>query len=128
MFRHGRVISTSACRIFRVFPMPRKDAPNNRDHPRPMFITSALWHHVIETLELSPQQARIVSMILQGKQDKFIAARLGLSRYTIRCYLRRIFDRQEIDDRMQLVLRIFAICAEAGAEAACSPYGQHPSG
>lgn len=77
----------------------------------PAFLSPDAWQHIVAELQLSPQQARIVSLILQGKQDKEIAAELNLNRYTIKTYLRRIFDRLNLDDRLALVLRIFAICS-----------------
>jgi len=77
----------------------------------PSFLSPDAWHHIVASLQLSPQQARIVALILQGKQDKEIAAELHLNRYTIRTYLRRVFDRVELEDRMALVLRIFALCS-----------------
>lgn len=77
----------------------------------PAFLSADAWQHIVAELQLSPQQARIVALILQGKQDKEIAAELNLNRYTIRTYLRRVFDRAELEDRMALVLRIFALCS-----------------
>jgi len=59
-------------------------------------------------LDLPPQQARIVSLILQGKRDKQIAAAMGLQRPTVRTHLARIFSRLGVADRMELVLRVFA--------------------
>src|SRR5271154_2887042 len=70
------------------------NAPSaSRDESFPRFLTEDDWQHVVSTLELSPQQARILGLILQGRQDKEISAKLGLNRYTIRAYLRRVFDR-----------------------------------
>jgi DNA-binding NarL/FixJ family response regulator len=89
--------------------------PSAGTHPvyaLPAFLSPDAWQHIVTELQLSPQQARIVALILQGKQDKEIAAELHLNRYTIRTYLRRVFDRSELDDRMALVLRIFAVCCE----------------
>jgi len=70
-------------------------------------------------MQLSPQQARIISLILQGKQDKEMAAALGLNRYTTRTYLRRVFDRIGVEDRMGLVLHIFALCSGRHRNADC---------
>lgn len=86
----------------------------------PPFLTEDEWRLVIRSLELSPQQARIINLILQGKQDKEISAELRLNRYTIRTYLRRVFDRSGFEDRMALVLHIFAICLTT-ARAVPSP-------
>jgi DNA-binding CsgD family transcriptional regulator len=77
----------------------------------PSFLSADAWHHIVAELHLSPQQARIVALILQGKQDKEIAAELRLNRYTIKTYLRRVFDRASLEDRMGLVLRIFELCS-----------------
>ena len=88
----------------------------------PSFFTPALWQHVINTLEFSPQQARVVSLILQGKQDKEIVAEMGLSRDTIRTYLRRVFDRLGVDDRVGVVLRVFALCVGRRQEVGCHTF------
>lgn len=83
----------------------------------PSFLSPDAWQHIVASLQLSPQQARIVALILQGKQDKEIAAELHLNRYTIRTYLRRVFDRASIENRMGLVLRILELCSNYRAAA-----------
>lgn len=88
----------------------------------PALLTPALWQHVVDTFELSPQQARIVSLILQGKPDKLIAAEMGLTRDTIRTYLRRVFDRMGVDDRVGVVLCIFALCLDRMREGGCHTF------
>jgi len=65
----------------------------------------ATWKQVTDTLALSPQQARILKLILCGKHDK----ELGVSFHTVRTYLKRIFDRTEVADRIGLVLHVFAL-------------------
>jgi DNA-binding NarL/FixJ family response regulator len=90
----------------------------------PPFISPDEWQHIVASLQLSPQQAKIISLILQGKQDKEIGRELALNRYTIRTYLRRVFDRVALEDRMELVLHIFALCANRrGRETGCPLYG-----
>jgi len=69
----------------------------------------ATWETIIGELGLSPQQARIVELILRGQQDKHIAAELNLSASTVRTYLTRIFLRTGVTDRVGLVLRVFAM-------------------
>jgi DNA-binding CsgD family transcriptional regulator len=68
------------------------------------------WQHVISTLRLAPQQAKIVELILRGKRNKQIAHILGISESTVRTYLGRMFARLDVSDRMELVLRVFAVC------------------
>jgi DNA-binding NarL/FixJ family response regulator len=75
---------------------------------RPL-LNSAEWNEVVRTLCLSPQQSRIVELLLQGKKDKSIAADLGLNVWTVRTHLTRIFRRLKIDDRVGLILRVFSV-------------------
>jgi DNA-binding NarL/FixJ family response regulator len=67
------------------------------------------WRQLVETLELPPQQIRIVELILRCHSDKQIAAALGLRVPTVRTYLHRIFERLGVDDRLGLVLHLFAL-------------------
>lgn len=84
--------------------------PVERIDSLPCFLASSDWQYIVHALRFSPQQAKIVSLILQKKQDKEISAKLGLNRSTIRTYLRRVFDRVGVEDRMELVLHVFALC------------------
>lgn len=90
--------------------------PSERDLALPLDV--ATWHQIAKALALSPQQARIVELILQNKQDKEIAAELELSVATIRTYLRRIFDRVKVKDRLSLILRIFALAQDVAFSSA----------
>jgi len=72
----------------------------------------ATWHVIADKLALSPQQMRIVELILRGQQDKQIATELSLSASTVRTHLTRIFDRTGAADRVGVVLRIFAMAQE----------------
>ena len=67
------------------------------------------WLAIANSLSLSPQQIRIVELILRGQQDKEIAQRLELSVPTVRTYLGRIYDRVGVSDRLALVLHVFAL-------------------
>jgi len=79
----------------------------------PVFpMEEAVWQQVVDSLALSPQQIRIVELLLRNKQDKEIAAELSLSFPTVRTYLKRIFDRLGVNDRMGLVLHIFAMAQD----------------
>jgi DNA-binding NarL/FixJ family response regulator len=65
------------------------------------------WKEIVARLGLSPAQARIVRLILQGHQDKQIAARLDLKMPTVRTYMSRIFTRLDVADRVEVVLLVF---------------------
>jgi len=66
------------------------------------------WEALVDSLRLSPQQTRIVKLILQGKADKQIAREMGLRVPTVRAHLTRVFHRLGVTDRVGLVVRVFA--------------------
>ena len=73
------------------------------------------WAQVGRRLGLSPQQRRIVEQVLLSKTDKEIAALLGLSPYTVREYLKRIFARLGVIDRVGVAIRVFT-CLRSTAD------------
>jgi DNA-binding CsgD family transcriptional regulator len=95
--------------------------PERADAIPPPMLTPGQWAEVVCAFRLSPQQARIVRLILQNKPDKQIAVELNLNRYTIRTYLKRIFDRLGIDNRLGLVLHVFDLCMKNQRCPRCAP-------
>lgn len=89
--------------------------------PLPRPLDDTCWAAVVRELELAPQQERIVRLIMQSKGDKQIARELGLAFPTVRTYLNRVFDRAGVEDRMQLVHRIYAIAINAWSRDRCPP-------
>jgi DNA-binding NarL/FixJ family response regulator len=79
------------------------------DIARPPAFTVEQYRELVEPLGLPPQQARIVELILEGRKDKQIAREMGLSFSTVRTYLQRVFARLEVTDRVELVVRVFAV-------------------
>ncbi len=75
----------------------------------PPLMTSDEWRKLSRRLGLPPRQTAIVELILRGKRDKQIAECLGLSHSTVRTHLHQVFDRFNVTDRVELVLRIAAI-------------------
>jgi DNA-binding NarL/FixJ family response regulator len=67
------------------------------------------WRHLVERLQLPPQQIRIVELILRNCCDKQIAAELRLKVPTVRTYLQRTYVRLGVGDRVELILRLFAM-------------------
>jgi DNA-binding NarL/FixJ family response regulator len=99
---------------------PSQELPQMLGRPGPAFPLDAVaWQHVVKTLELSPQQARIVSLILHGLRDKEVAGELGLGVPTIRTYLDRVFQRVGARDRVELVIRVFVVARGAGRTCDC---------
>lgn len=52
--------------------------------------------------ELTPGQARVAALALEGLHDEEIAARLGLSRHTVSNQLRRAYTRLGVSSRSEL--------------------------
>ena len=75
-------------------------------------MTPLIWQAIVVQLKLSPQQTLIVESILRGNQDKQIAEELDLSVATVRTYLNRIFERTDVRDRLNLVLKIFKMARQ----------------
>ena len=88
--------------------MPSADVASS-DSSLPLPCDSQTWDVIADELELSSQQKRIVELLLCGNRDKQIAGELGLTVATVRMYLKRIFDRVVVPDRLGLVLRVFAM-------------------
>lgn len=83
------------------------------DVPLPHPLDGRAWEAVVRELELAPQQERIVRLIMRSKGDKQIAREMGLGFATVRTYLNRVFERAGVEDRMQLVHRVYAIAIDA---------------
>jgi DNA-binding NarL/FixJ family response regulator len=65
---------------------------------------------------LTPKEIQIVSLIVQGCKNKQIALQLGTKEQVIKNYLRSIYDKTGVSDRLELAL--FTIHHRALAEAA----------
>lgn len=87
--------------------------------PASMPLDPATWEDVVTALELSPQQARIVELILCGAGDKQVSRQLGLSVDTVRTYLKRIGARLGVSGRVELVVRVFATALEITKRNGC---------
>ena len=68
---------------------------------------------------LTPREMQIVSLIVQGCKNKEIAFRLGVTEQVVKNYLRSVYDKTGVSDRLELALFTIhhRILAEAAAEA-----------
>jgi DNA-binding NarL/FixJ family response regulator len=82
---------------------------------KPMLLSPREWTHVVERMRLTPQQTKIVELILRGARDKQIARMLGLRAPTIRTHLRAIFQKHGLYDRVELVLQCFSVARDGTA-------------
>ncbi len=70
---------------------------------------------------LSPKEMAIIACITQGKRNKEIAFQLGTTEQVIKNYLRKIYDKLGVSDRLELALYCLhnkIIQADADEEAA----------
>jgi DNA-binding NarL/FixJ family response regulator len=70
---------------------------------------------------LTPKELKIVALIVQGCKNKEIAIRLTTTEQVIKNYLRSIYDKTGVSDRLELALftihhRILAEAAQAVGE------------
>ena len=54
--------------------------------------------------KLSPKEMSIITCITQGKRNKEIAYQLGTTDQVIKNYLRKIYDKLGVSDRLELAL------------------------
>jgi DNA-binding NarL/FixJ family response regulator len=54
--------------------------------------------------KLSPKEMAIITCITQGKRNKEIAYQLGTTEQVIKNYLRKIYDKLGVSDRLELAL------------------------
>jgi DNA-binding NarL/FixJ family response regulator len=67
---------------------------------------------------LTPKELRIIALIVQGYKNKEIATQLGTTEQVIKNYLRNVYDKIGVSDRLELAL--FTIHHRILAEAAAA--------
>ena len=70
-------------------------------------------------LQLTPKEALIVSCVTQGMKNKEIAARVGTTEQVVKNYLRKVYDKLGVADRLELALYCLnnRVLSEPKAEA-----------
>lgn len=71
---------------------------------------------------LTPKEIKIVALIVQGFKNKEIASHLGTTEQVIKNYLRNVYDKTGVSDRLELAL--FTIHHRTLADAAAVAGGQ----
>ena len=85
----------------------------------PLPLDDGHWQAIVQAMRLSPQQAKIVELVLRGICDKQIAIAMGISEPTIRTYLQRISARTQTRGRMELAMRVLAVSHQVDHEPEC---------
>jgi len=94
-------------RGLRLVPQPQSDAMHSQD------VVGARVRD-----RLTPKEMQIVALIVQGCKNKEIAMQLGTKEQVIKNYLRSIYDKTGVSDRLELALFTLhhRILAEAAAK------------
>jgi DNA-binding CsgD family transcriptional regulator len=76
--------------------------PENKD-----IFTEKEWETILGELSLSRRQKEVVRHLFSSLSDKQIAAKLNISVPTVRTHIGRLFARFHLQDRSELILRVF---------------------
>ena len=57
-----------------------------------------------DRVTLSRRQSQLLALLVQGLKNKEIAAQLGISEGTVKCYLTKLFEKVGAKDRFELAL------------------------
>jgi DNA-binding NarL/FixJ family response regulator len=78
---------------------------------------------------LTPKELKIVALIVQGFKNKEIAGMLGTTEQVVKNYLRNVYDKIGVSDRLELALFTIhhRILAEAAAASAATMRGMVPT-
>lgn len=64
-------------------------------------------HQPTETLiHLSPREHAIAELVAQGLHNRSISQQLGISPWTVATYIRRIFNKLNVNSRVEMVARL----------------------
>ncbi len=89
------------------------------------------WAFVERDLCLSPRQAEIMRLILQGMSDKQIGWQLHIAFGTVRTHMSRLFQKCGVNGRLELLadvyMRLHRLCQNHEPVFAC-PESGHESG
>ncbi len=61
-------------------------------------------HATRSKVQLTPKESLIVSCVTQGMKNKEIAARVGTTEQVVKNYLRKVYDKLGVADRLELAL------------------------
>src|SRR5579871_6853042 len=82
-------------------------------------------------VQLTPKETLIVSCVTQGMKNKEIALRVGTTEQVVKNYLRKVYDKLGVADRLELALYCLnhrVVEGEKKSAAAESPANGHSNG
>jgi DNA-binding CsgD family transcriptional regulator len=82
---------------------------------KPVF-TEDEWNKLVEKLNLSPQQAKLVRHLFGGLSDKQIAVKMKIALPTVRTHMGRLCTKYNVNSRSELLLFAFKHFREISLE------------
>jgi DNA-binding NarL/FixJ family response regulator len=107
--RDGQATSTTKA-------LPGPHAFGLPEKPGIDFMSGEAWVQVGERANLTTRELTVAILIFEGETRSAIARRLGCAPGTVRVYIDRLFAKLNVQDRVDLVLRIVRIHRAIEAE------------
>ena len=76
------------------------------DHPGERLIEPSEWPAIASELGLTTREWQVMILLFQGKTREAIAGELRIKTRTVRQYVEQLHVKLEVQDRVELVLRI----------------------
>jgi DNA-binding CsgD family transcriptional regulator len=83
------------------------------------FLTNQAWAALSQRLDLSERELQIVKAIFDDEKRTSIAHHLGMSRYTVRAHLERLYAKLDVCSQRALVAGILGEFLKMTAEGDC---------
>lgn len=65
------------------------------------------WQLITRTLALSPREAAVVRLTLEGMSERDVALHLGIAPRTVHAHLEHTYRKIDVHSRYELVIRLF---------------------
>jgi two-component system, NarL family, nitrate/nitrite response regulator NarL len=79
-------------------------------------------------VQLTPKETLIVSCVTQGMKNKEIAVRVGTTEQVVKNYLRKVYDKLGVADRLELALYCLSHHVVDGVKPPAAPSTAPPNG
>ena len=89
--------------------MGNRSAGGHTDGLQPFPLTEGEWQCVRDRLEFTEKQAEVAALVLRAACDKKVAYELDMGLPTVRTHLRRIYEKADVQDRAELIVRMINI-------------------
>lgn len=72
-------------------------------------LLDVMYRDDIEGRSLSSRELEIINLIARGQSNQNVAVELSVSINTINTYMKRIFEKLDVSDRVSAVMRAYAL-------------------